>query len=155
MDNKRLNSLACKSAVVFNSLLLIAAIYFLWDFTAEGQEATISFKLYGTHAEYTVSQTAEALGWNVTAFEPLSNGTIIVNATTTIEGEGEGGGQGEQQQEMSSSPSSLELQLQALQTLKNQSGLTADQENMIQFLEQEIAAQQQLNQELEQLDRTN
>ena len=41
----------------------------------------INFKLYGTHAEDTVSDTAEALGFNVTIFQPLNNGTILINAT--------------------------------------------------------------------------
>jgi hypothetical protein len=42
--------------------------------------------LYGRHAEDSVSQTAEALGWRVTVFQPLDNATILINAT---KGEGE------------------------------------------------------------------
>jgi hypothetical protein len=51
---------------------------------AQAQEETISFKLEGTHQEDTVSETAEALGFNVTVFEPLNNGTILVNATKLV-----------------------------------------------------------------------
>jgi hypothetical protein len=79
MDNRKLNKVSAISAIVFNSLLLVGALWFFSDF-AQGQE-TISFKLQGTHQEDTVSETAEALGWNVTVFEPLQNETIIVNAT--------------------------------------------------------------------------
>jgi hypothetical protein len=51
---------------------------------AAAQGGEISFRLYGTNQEDTVSQTAEALGWNVTVFEPLQNGTIIINATNLV-----------------------------------------------------------------------
>ncbi len=52
--------------------------------THEGQgeeEEQITFQLKGSYAEDTVFETARALGWNVTVFELLNNGTIVVNAT--------------------------------------------------------------------------
>ena len=42
---------------------------------------TTTFHLQGTHAEDTVSEVLEAVGYNMTVFEPLNNGTIIINAT--------------------------------------------------------------------------
>ena len=42
---------------------------------------TTTFDLQGTHAEDTVSEVLEAVGYNMTVFEPLNNGTIIINAT--------------------------------------------------------------------------
>jgi hypothetical protein len=62
---------------------LAGAFYFFSVVAAQEQE-TISFKLQGTHAKDTVSETAEALSWNVTVFEPLNNGTILVNATRMV-----------------------------------------------------------------------
>jgi hypothetical protein len=53
----------------------------------EGEEETTTtiitttFHLQGTHAEDTVSEVLEAVGYNVTVFEPLNNGTIVINAT--------------------------------------------------------------------------
>ena len=53
----------------------------------EGEEETTTtiitttFHLQGTHAEDTVSEVLEAVGYNMTVFEPLNNGTIIINAT--------------------------------------------------------------------------
>jgi hypothetical protein len=53
----------------------------------EGEEETTTtiitttFHLQGTHAEDTVSEVLEAVGYNVTVFEPLNNGTIVINPT--------------------------------------------------------------------------
>ena len=46
------------------------------------QEEEISFKIQETQPEEDeVSEILEAMGWNMTVFEPLQNGTIIINAT--------------------------------------------------------------------------
>jgi hypothetical protein len=39
------------------------------------------FQLQGNHAEDTISEVLQAVGYNMTVFEPLGNGTIVVNAT--------------------------------------------------------------------------
>ena len=53
----------------------------------EGEEETTTtiitttFHLQGTHAEDTVPEVLEAVGYNMTVFEPLNTGTLIINAT--------------------------------------------------------------------------
>jgi hypothetical protein len=61
---------------------------------------------------------------------PSATGTETNTTTTTEEEEDK---------------SYWDLQEESLQTLKNQSGLTADQRNLIKFLEQQIAAQRKIN----------
>lgn len=79
MDNKKINRVSAISAIVFNTALLIGALYF-FSGIANAQENEITFYLQGAHQKDTVSQTAEALGWNVTVFERLINETIVVTA---------------------------------------------------------------------------
>jgi hypothetical protein len=45
------------------------------------QNEQITFKLQGSHMEATVSEVLKAVGYNMTEFQPLDNGTIIVSAT--------------------------------------------------------------------------
>lgn len=79
MDNKKINRVSAISAIVFNTALLIGALYF-FSGIANAQENEITFYLQGAYQKDTVSQTAEALGWNVTVFERLINETIVVTA---------------------------------------------------------------------------
>jgi hypothetical protein len=79
LDNKKINRVSAISAIIFNSALLLGALYFFHDI-ANAQENEITFYLQGAHQKDTVSQTAEALGWNVTVFERLINETIVVTA---------------------------------------------------------------------------
>lgn len=46
------------------------------------EQMITTFHLQGLHSEDTISQTAEALGWNTTTIEPLNNGSIFVQAKT-------------------------------------------------------------------------
>jgi hypothetical protein len=78
----KLHKITVASALFFNSALLLGALYFLSSGFAQ-EEQTINFALEGKHQEDTVGQVlSEAFGYNMTVFEPLPNGTIIVNATT-------------------------------------------------------------------------
>ncbi|MDQ3967054.1 MAG: hypothetical protein M3275_01515 [Thermoproteota archaeon] len=77
----KLHKFTAVSALVFNSALLIGALFFFHDVANAQEKEIITFRLQGTHAEDTVSETAEALGWNVTVFEPIANGIITVDVT--------------------------------------------------------------------------
>jgi hypothetical protein len=68
---------------VFNTALLLGALYFFSSFAQE--QETISFKLQETQPhEDEVNEVLEAMGWNMTVFQPLNNVTILVNATTRL-----------------------------------------------------------------------
>ncbi len=63
---------------------MIGTLYFFSDdiaASAGGAQEVLTFRLQGTHAKDTVGQVLQALGYNMTVFEPLGNGTIVVNAT--------------------------------------------------------------------------
>jgi hypothetical protein len=80
MNNSRLNKISLLSALVFNSLLLLGALYFLSGY-AQGQDM-ISFVIKETNPEEDeTAEVAAALGYNLTSYEILNNGTIVVNAT--------------------------------------------------------------------------
>ncbi len=94
MNNSQVNRLSFVSAVIFNTALL-AVVYFhgpaIIESFAQQQNNnnsdTISFTLQGNHSEDTVSETLEAVGYNTTIFEPLNNGSIIVNASAILNGD--------------------------------------------------------------------
>jgi hypothetical protein len=81
VSNKALNRSMLIMAKCCNSFLAFLFWHFAPSVLASEEVSQITFKLERTHMEATVGQVLEAVGYNMTIFEPLDNGTIIVNAT--------------------------------------------------------------------------
>jgi hypothetical protein len=79
-DKEKLIATTTIAAFLFSSM---AAITGFQEAAAQATatQGQITFTLQGTHAEHTVSEVLEKVGWNMTVFLPLqNNATIIVTA---------------------------------------------------------------------------